>query len=297
MTTRKPTPRASVAISISESPDMGILGFGKGHLRDAMADIATHLLASGYNLAYGGDLREEGFTRLLFELVSRYTPNPRPEPRGESEKEGAQSGRNEVPASHHHKEENHRITNYLAWPVHIRMQETELNSIIETTKNVASCVLLDLNGEPMTIEERRKHKQSEPDDGEWAIGLTNMRMTMLNKTRARILLGGRVAGYKGKMPGIAEEALISMRADQPAFILGGFGGAARDVVESIKVAPTWEGSRENWQGKEEFTGFGPESLKNGLAYEENELLATAPHINTSIPIVLRGLRNAINATE
>ena len=146
----------------------------------------------------------------------------------------------------------------------------------------------------MTIEERRKLNQSEPDDDEWATGLTNMRTTMLSNMRARILLGGRVAGYKGAMPGIAEEALISLKADQPAFILGGFGGAARDVAESIKIAPTWGGSRDNWQGKAEFADFGPESLKNGLAYEENELLATATHINTSIPIILRGLRNAIH---
>lgn len=283
MRTETSTDRPLVAISISESPDMGILGFGKGHLRDAMADIAAHLLASGYNLAYGGDLREDGFTRLLFELVSRYTPEPGPEQRGESENKQTQS--------------HHRVVNYLPWPVHIRMQEIEIDSIIEVTKNVGSCVLLDFNGEPMTIEERRKLNQSEPDDDEWATGLTNMRMTMLNNTQARILLGGRVARYKGTMPGIAEEALISMKADQPAFILGGFGGAARDVAESIKIAPTWEGSRDNWQGKAEFADFGPESLKNGLAYEENELLATAPHINTSIPIILRGLRNTIHPTK
>ena len=129
MRTETPTDRPSVAISISESPDMGILGFGKGHLRDAMADIAAHLLASGYNLAYGGDLREDGFTRLLFELVSRYTPDPGPEQRGESVSDKTQS--------------HHRVVNYLAWPVHIRMRETELDSIIEATKNVGSCVLLD----------------------------------------------------------------------------------------------------------------------------------------------------------
>ena len=47
---------------------------------------------------------------------------------------------------------------------------------------------------------------------------------MRQETRARIVLGGRVAGYKGRMPGIAEEALLSLQAQQPVFLLGGFGG-------------------------------------------------------------------------
>ena len=51
-----------------------------------------------------------------------------------------------------------------------------------------------------------------------------MRRTMLAQTNARILLGGRVENYKGVMPGIAEEALLSLQVGQPLFLLGGFGG-------------------------------------------------------------------------
>ena len=50
------TPPA-IGISVSESPDMRALGLSDGHLRDAMAEIALHLLASGNSLTYGGDLR------------------------------------------------------------------------------------------------------------------------------------------------------------------------------------------------------------------------------------------------
>ena len=69
----RPPPR-TVGISISESPDMRYFGFSDGHLKDAMAGFAIHLLASGANLAYGGDLRDSGFTRLIFDLVLRYRP-------------------------------------------------------------------------------------------------------------------------------------------------------------------------------------------------------------------------------
>lgn len=57
-----------IAISISESPDMPALGLSDGHLRDAMVEIARHLLALGARLVYGGDLRQYGFSELLFEL-------------------------------------------------------------------------------------------------------------------------------------------------------------------------------------------------------------------------------------
>ncbi|HEY0722770.1 MAG TPA: hypothetical protein VGD41_01990 [Pyrinomonadaceae bacterium] len=40
----EPLSKSTVAISISESPDMGTFGLGHEHLIDAMADFARHLL-------------------------------------------------------------------------------------------------------------------------------------------------------------------------------------------------------------------------------------------------------------
>ena len=45
---------AAVGISVSESPDLQSLGLSDGHLRDAMAEIALHVLASGRSLAMAG---------------------------------------------------------------------------------------------------------------------------------------------------------------------------------------------------------------------------------------------------
>ena len=51
-----------------------------------------------------------------------------------------------------------------------------------------------------------------------------MRTVMRGDIQARVVLGGRVEGYKGAMPGIAEETCLSLEAGQPIFVLGGFGG-------------------------------------------------------------------------
>ena len=261
----------TAAISISESPDMPALGLSDGHLQDAMAEIALHLLASGTSLAYGGDLRNHGFTDLLFELVERYRGHPR------------HSGRIGV-------------TDYLAWPVHIRMTADDLAEFSAGHEKSTQLVLLALDGARMKREKRLELAAHEPDENEWNEGLTAMRSIMRKETQARIVLGGRVAGYKGRMPGIAEETLLSLRARQPVFLLGGFGGCARGIAETLGLADTWAGSRSDWNGHSCFEGYSPEDLRNGLPEEENAVLARTPHIHQAVTLVSRGLRRVFNET-
>jgi len=47
----------AVGVSVSESPDLWALGLSDGHLRDAMAEIALHVLGSGSNSRQLGDCR------------------------------------------------------------------------------------------------------------------------------------------------------------------------------------------------------------------------------------------------
>ena len=45
------------------------LGFGEPHLEDALVEFVRYLLVCGANIAYGGDLRKEGYTEIMFDLV------------------------------------------------------------------------------------------------------------------------------------------------------------------------------------------------------------------------------------
>ena len=280
MTTQENRKPKTIGISISDSSDMKALGLGNGHLRDAMTEVATYLLASGDDLAYGGDLRENGFTWTLFELASRYT-------------------KPSVFISHSHDdreladdlvEQLRRVANYFAWPVHIRMTNDHLDLLAGEVDNVADLKFLDMEGDLMTMERRREIPTSEPDEATWAEGLTAMRRTMQDAIDARILLGGRIENYKGRMPGVAEEALVSLQSGQPVFLLGGFGGCTRDIAETLGLADTLAGSRPRWRGLPEFDAYGPESLNNGLSAEENRILAQTPYIDQWLPLLLRGLR-------
>ena len=265
MTLQETKTTPTVAISISESPDMAVFGVSDGHLQDAMAEIALHLLSSGTSLAYGGDLRANGFTELLFELVVRYRDHP------------YHSGRITV-------------ANYLAWPVHIRMAADYLAAFTAGHERVAHLVFLGLDGSRLERDQRLELSIHEPDENEWSKGLTSMRVVMREETQARIVLGGRVSGYKGRMPGIAEETLLSLQSKQPVFLLGGFGGCTRDIAETIGLVKPWAGSRLKWDGRPCFEDYSARDLNNGLSDEENAILARTPHIYQAITLVSRGLR-------
>jgi hypothetical protein len=254
-----------VSISISESPDMPVLGFTEEHLRDAMAEIARHVLALGASLAYGGDLRVQGFTNLLFELVSRH---------------GRKRDEEDAKTS---------VTDYLAWPVHILMATADLERYASELTDYARLVLLTLDGEVCEMKARHLLPQRLPTESEWAQGLTSMRKVMLRATDARIVLGGRMEGYKGLMPGIAEEALLSLQARQPLFLIGGFGGCSREIAETLGIVPRSATSRPKWKELEAFGPFKDADMDNGLTREENMILAKTPHVDEAVALTLRGL--------
>ena len=259
---------AAVGVSISDSPDLRVFGLSDGHLRDAMAETALEVLASGWSLAYGGDLRKHGFSELLAEFVGRY--------RGHPQHGGAVD-----------------VTDYLAWPVHIRLTPEALAALAEFEAQhepAVRFVFLRLDGTRLRREERQVLQVREPDEDEWTGGLTAMRRVMRGDIRARILLGGRVEGYRGAIPGIAEEAWLSLETRQPVFLLGGFGGCTRDIAETIGLVDPWAGSRGEWAGRARFREYTADALRNGLSLEENAVLACTPHIEEAVALVSRGLR-------
>ena len=250
----------NVGISISESPDMRFFGFSDGHLKDAMAGFAIYLLSSGATLAYGGDLRNRGFTRLIFDLVLRYRPG------------------------------QEAVRNYLAWPVHATMNANDIRELEEALQGFARLILVALDGKPMPCREHRTVPPTAVNDRAWRIGLTAMRELMCAQTEARIVLGGKLEGYNGALPGVAEAALLALAAKQPVFLVGGFGGCARAIAETLGLADRWAGSRDTWQGREQFEGRTETDLNNGLTLEENCQLASTPHVDHAITLVLTGLR-------
>lgn len=263
MTYQEPLSQKAVAISISESTDMAILGLAEEHLRDAMAEVARHLLAMGARLIYGGDLRANGFTELLFELVVRH-------------RRDADVG-----------DERPGVVSYLPWPVHIGKPVHELQTLANDFAGIAEVHYLDRQGREIPIETLASEPRAATDE-EWMDGLTAMRAVVTKIADARILLGGRVIDFKGRMPGIAEETLVALQAGQPIFLLGGFGGCTRDIAEELKLISP-KPSPVAWLGRTAFDSFGPSNVNNGLTEDENRALARTAHVDEAVALILRGL--------
>lgn len=264
MSYEEPLTEHTVAISISESSDMSVLGLSDEHLVDAMAEIARHLLAMGARLMYGGDLRPKGFTEVLFELVARY-------------RRDASLGDDRL-----------GVSDFLAWPVHISLTPEAVNRLSEELTGVGQVVYLTLDGDIMSTDQRQRLTPRIATDTEWVNGLTAMRNAMTKMSDARIVLGGKVENFKGRMPGIAEEAILALRSGQPLFVLGGFGGCARDISAHLGLVRT-QVRTASWPGLSDFMEFRDRDLNNGLNYNENEILATSVHVDQLITLILRGL--------
>ena len=260
MNTTLHPPRA-IAVSVSDTPDIDGLGVSTDHVWDTFVELVIELLASGVDLAYGGDLRARGFTEVLFELAGRYR---RPD------------------------QTLIRVTNYFAWPVHIRMSMSDLDEVAANVDHVAHLAFVGLDGTRLSADERRTLSSREPDEEDWRSGLTSMRAVMRSETSGRIAIGGQVENYKGRMPGIAEEALMSLKARQPLFLVGGFGGCTRDIAETLGLVDPWSDPRD-WPERQLFEGYTAKDLRNGLTDEENRTLARTPFIGQARQLVMQGL--------
>jgi hypothetical protein len=253
----------SIAVSISESPDMKVLGLADEHLADAISEVARHLVAMGARLIYGGNFSPKGYTELLIELAIRHR--------------------------RHDQSERGVFTNYFPWPVHITLSAEEVKYRCEAVKGLAELLFLTIDGRVMPLSERLQLTPHEPTKEGWAQGLTSMRKVVTGVSDARVVLGGKVEGFYGKMPGVAEEALFALHARQSLFLLGGFGGCARDIADEIGITRV-AGHQRQWPGRRAFTDFTVDDLHNGLSVEENIILATTSHIEQAVPLLLRGLR-------
>src|ERR1700752_4109286 len=127
-----------------------------------------------------------------------------------------------------------------------------------------------------------------------------MRKRMTEDCDARILLGGKVSGFEGSMPGIAEEALLAFEAKKPLFLLGGFGGCARDIIAELGHHEGWPRRSAGEVGPQYRDGYEAamvrlrqvgslDQLRNGLTPLDNRVLFESRNLPEIIRLVLLGI--------
>ena len=215
-----------IAISISETPEALTKGIGKAMFDDLSVEIARHLLVTGAKLVYGGDLRIGGFTKLLCDLSCQYGIKEKSDP------------------------STIYFTNYFAWPIFNRLSKSD---IAEFKYDRVEIVKTEI---PKGVGEEDKGKFFEPTTPSkmflWANSLSIMRKEMEENVNARIVLGGKIVNFKGRMAGIFEEAICAIQKKHPIYLLGGFGGASAQIVKLMKGETTAEKLFEEAKTNEDY---------------------------------------------
>ena len=216
---RAPLDGWQVALSLSDNPQLTEPdGLDALHVRDATVFVARTLVAAGAAIAYGGDFRSSGYTELLAQLVSAYNQT--------ASKPGD------------------LLHSYLA----AQYQRPETWTYAYTAHHLGRFG-----------SARSEAILPQPDDNaalsrlQESLYLSDMRRVMAKHIDACLALfgsklpkaGGR-PGYKGRYPGVIEEAWRTLQAGKPLYVAGGFGGAARlvvDVLESDALPPELDEAR------------------------------------------------------
>ena len=275
-----------VGVSVSEpgEDDLVSRGLSQLHVRHAFIEIARHLLAAGYSLAYGGDFRRDGYTEAMLDLVRTYTRQARPSPE--------------------------RVYIYSAWP-------NWFHSDAEARAEIASVGTL-IEIEPPTGAPRQIAARDERSTADrlWAsVALTAMRQRMTQDIGVRIVFGGRTSAQQGLLPGIVEEAALAIAARAPLFVVGGFGGAASLVAAGLRgehppqlardyqltntpgygdlwaAAQRHDDARRSDEVLTQLSGMRVGNLRNGLTDDENLELMASDDIDAIIALILRGMKS------
>jgi hypothetical protein len=311
---QRPAGIQTIAVSLSTAPDTDLYGGSPEHLATFADDLVLYLLIAGLRVAYGGVLGHDALQKGAIEGDDiNYVERLLAMVRSYSLLLSGVAGKPPVP-----------IENWVAWPIHCRFGDAELRNYGQeaTLKELPAPPGLDVTAQELNANSDGFVPPDTPARRyAWARSLTFMRTSMQEGTSARIAMGGRLTGYQGLWPGVLEEGVVALRAGQPLYLLGLFGGAARLLIDALRGKPreeltsAWlsalQGSDElrYEYGRRGHTVQTPEDLalelkqrgaaglsavlNNGLSEDENTELVISDDPQRIVALILSGLHNKL----
>ena len=232
----------NIGVSISEINGTFDNGFENIHLYTAQEEISKYLLYTKNKIVYGGDISyksEFNFVKILAEIADSY-------------------GNRDVP-----------IINHVCYPLDKNI-DINIKAKYKTIIEFKEFNELEVNHDDEIMP--YSHLESLIS---FSKNLSLMRKMMAKNTDARIMLGGKHTGYLGKYPGLLEEAYYTLKEGKPLFLIGGFGGISKLIIDLRKGLEVKELTFE-WQ-KEDKNNYQKdiEDLRNkNKALEEAIALST-----------------------
>jgi len=311
-----------IALSVSyQREPLLALGLGLEHLRELVHRLVRPILRRGASLAYGGrwEDAEDNFTYLLLRLIS-------------AEQEDSSAGGPDTSRA------IGGLVSYSPWPHYLQItrqieaQWINCCRIVRVTQERAGIppehVVRDPEAEQQT--DRFLLNGAITRSATRRLAMTGAQLESpdvppesIEPVAGRIVLGGKVDGFQGFVPGVLEEALITLERGIPLYLLGGFGGITEVMASAFLSAAggprpdplTVEyhhqrtpalarlaelhaklpvpGIRTTQEMLDAFwirAQGGPAALATGLSEPEARELLTTRDMSRAVRLVLRGLQ-------
>lgn len=299
-----------IAVSLSEINHSQIAWIQNLAIQDLMVELTRYLMVSGGQIIYSGDINYKplapdgfNFSKLLIDLLKTYQYSYE-----NSSEQALKPIENFITYPY-----NRLLTNEKKLPFKHLVKFIE----VDPPKN------LELN-KSVKLAEEIKEFDTYDKKYVWAKSLSAMRLQSIGSCNALIVLGGKWINFRGKMPGILEEALTGFKLRKPIYLIGAFGGVAEEVVNALKGKQPEKMTNEyyasHYSSYEFFLQkFNEDSLtdpservdykkivkylntigkdnsdyglKNGLTQKENKRLFKSQNEIEIISLILKGLQN------
>ncbi|MFK5975492.1 MAG: hypothetical protein QM493_03185 [Sulfurovum sp.] len=217
-------------MSISESQDLNTLGLTINHLNMLMVELARYLFIKENTLLYGGDLKYDKGDKFNFMKILV---------------EILKSYNNDY-------NDKQRISNYAVKPFSNFLDITIANQyrdVIDFKSIGEKCELSDTH----IITKN----------------LTKMREILTEDMDIKIAIGGKVTGFSGFYIGVLEEIYLAIKSGKPTYLIGGFGGVTKKIIDLIN-------GKEDEKLRFEYQKIHTEKLRNFLesnSHYEDEIKA------------------------
>jgi len=226
----------TIAVSISVSPDLEVLGMFEDDDKRMLSTILTPLVYRGARIAYGGRIEPPAATNFTQEIstqlaeayrLSSKQPGSRPFIHYLRDNDARSQGEEKL------------LAHALKLGSYSEIRLLRGNTTAATILPSGSIVDVYVDGAEVGAMRKVQELMTVPRIKEIFAGptggneLADMRVAMAKETDARIILGGRVTGVSGGTSGIAAEAIATLAIAKPLLVLGGIGGASRDVAWAL----------------------------------------------------------------
>lgn len=223
----------TVAVSVSDAPDRARLGLPAREVDRAVLTICTALVREGADILYAGNLAPDQYTFKIFRHLA-----------------GAYAGARESAPFLHLVPEP--VVRRSAFDL-LLAGLNESGAVARTRISIGGgLVSIRASGSILLVGDAHQDRMRIANPAEWDAWLAGYpvsgaadahsaaRRAMATEADARVSLGGKMGvlslaedRYEGVMPGVAEEAILTLEASRPLIPLGAFGGAARDIAIAL----------------------------------------------------------------